>query len=252
MNSDIVIETRDLCKVYGVGDVKVAALDGISLQIRRGEFIAVMGPSGSGKSTLMYILGCLAQPSSGEFFLDGEDAHHLDRRALAEIRSRKIGFIFQSYNLLARTTALRNVTLPLLYNRSVHLDAKARDEKARGLLETVGLGDRLQHQPHELSGGQQQRVAIARSLINDPVMIIADEPTGNLDTHSGDEIMGILQNLHRKGVTIVMVTHNPRIAQQATRAIHLSDGRIADVVENGIHEARPGTAERAGGREKKT
>jgi ABC-type lipoprotein export system ATPase subunit/ABC-type antimicrobial peptide transport system permease subunit len=218
MNADVVIETRDLSKVYGVGDVRVAALDGISLQIKRGEFIAVMGASGSGKSTLMYILGCLAQPTSGEYLLDGEDAHRLDRRALADIRSRKIGFIFQSYNLLARTTALRNVTLPLLYNRVLRTDAKTRDEKARALLEMVGLGDRLNHQPHELSGGQQQRVAIARSLINDPVMIIADEPTGNLDTRSGDEVLNILRSLHRKGVTIVMVTHNPRIAEQATRS----------------------------------
>jgi len=252
MNADVVIETRDLSKVYGVGDVRVAALDGISLQIKRGEFIAVMGASGSGKSTLMYILGCLAQPTSGEYLLDGEDAHRLDRRALADIRSRKIGFIFQSYNLLARTTALRNVTLPLLYNRVLRTDAKTRDEKARALLEMVGLGDRLNHQPHELSGGQQQRVAIARSLINDPVMIIADEPTGNLDTRSGDEVLNILRSLHRKGVTIVMVTHNPRIAEQATRSIHLTDGRIADIRTNGFHEARPETAERAGGHEKKT
>jgi putative ABC transport system ATP-binding protein len=236
MNGDVVIETRNLSKIYGVGDTRVAAIEGISIRIRRGEFIAVMGPSGSGKSTLMYILGCLAQPTSGEYLLDGENAHHLDRWALADIRSRKIGFIFQSYNLLPRTTALRNVTLPLLYNRSLRADGKARDEKACGLLEMVGLGDRMHHQPHELSGGQQQRVAIARALINDPVMIIADEPTGNLDTRSGDEIMSVLQGLHRKGVTIVMVTHNPRIAGEATRAIHLSDGRVADIVPNGKHE----------------
>jgi putative ABC transport system ATP-binding protein len=228
-----VIETRDLTKIYGVGETRVAAVDGISLQIERGEFIAVMGPSGSGKSTLMYILGCLAQPTSGEYLLDGENAHRLNRRELADIRSRKIGFIFQSYNLLARTTALRNVTLPLLYNRSLNLDARERDAKGRALLERVGLSDRAHHQPHELSGGQQQRVAIARALVNDPVMIIADEPTGNLDSHSGDEVMRILQDLHRNGVTIVMVTHNPRIAGQATRAIHLSDGRVDAIVKNG-------------------
>lgn len=233
MAGQTVIDTRNLSKVYGVGDTRVAAIDDISIRIERGEFIAVMGPSGSGKSTLMYILGCLAQPSSGKYFLDGEDVSDLNRRQLAFIRSRKIGFIFQSYNLLPRTTALRNVTLPLLYNRSQQTDAKTRDAKARTLLELVGLGDRLNHQPHELSGGQQQRVAIARSLINDPVMIIADEPTGNLDSHSGDEVMRILQDLHRKGATIMMVTHNPRIAAEATRAIHLSDGRIADIVHNG-------------------
>jgi putative ABC transport system ATP-binding protein len=236
MEHPVVIETRDLSKIYGVGDTRVAAVDGISIRIERGEFIAVMGPSGSGKSTLMYILGCLATPSSGKYFLDGEDASDMNRRELAFIRSRKIGFIFQSYNLLARTTALRNVTLPLLYNRSLRADAKTSETRGRELLEQVGLGDRLHHQPHELSGGQQQRVAIARSLINDPVMIIADEPTGNLDSHSGEEVMRILQDLHRKGVTIVMVTHNPRIAAEATRAIHLSDGRIADIVRNGVHE----------------
>ncbi|MBN1439390.1 MAG: ABC transporter ATP-binding protein [Anaerolineales bacterium] len=240
MGGRTLIETRGLSKVYGAGDTRVAALDGIHLRIDRGEFIAVMGPSGSGKSTLMYILGCLARPSSGEYLLDGEDAHNLDRRELADIRSRKIGFVFQSYNLLPRTTALRNVTLPLLYNRSRRMDPQARDEKARALLEQVGLGDRTHHQPHELSGGQQQRVAIARALVNDPVMIIADEPTGNLDTRSGDEVMRLLQDLHRKGVTIVMVTHNPRIAAEASREIHLSDGRIADIVENGKRGIRNG------------
>jgi putative ABC transport system ATP-binding protein len=241
-----IVETADISKIYGVGDVRVSALEDISLRIRAGEFIAIMGPSGSGKSTLMYILGCLATPSSGTYILDGEDVSHLSRQELAFIRSRKIGFVFQFYNLLARTTALRNVILPLLYNRSLTVDAENREEKARALLELVGLGDRLHHQPHELSGGQQQRVAIARALINDPVMIIADEPTGNLDSHSGDEIMRILQDLHRRGKTIVMVTHNPRIAREATRQIHLVDGRIANIVENGEHEARPETAEPEG------
>jgi putative ABC transport system ATP-binding protein len=234
MNSNQpLVETSEISKVYGVGDVSVAALDGVSVRIQPGEFIAIMGPSGSGKSTLMYILGCLATPSSGTYILDGEDVSNLNRQDLAFIRSRKIGFVFQSYNLLPRTTALRNVTLPLLYNRSLRPGARASEEKARELLELVGLGDRLNHQPHELSGGQQQRVAIARALINDPVMIIADEPTGNLDSRSGDEVMRILQSLHRRGSTIVMVTHNPRIAREATREIHLEDGKVANVVENG-------------------
>jgi putative ABC transport system ATP-binding protein len=230
-----IVETANICKVYGVGDVSVPALDDVSIRIQAGEFVAIMGPSGSGKSTLMYILGCLATPSSGTYILDGEDVSHLNRQELAFIRSQKIGFIFQSYNLLARTTALRNVTLPLLYNRSLRPGARASEEKARELLEQVGLGDRLNHQPHELSGGQQQRVAIARALINDPVMIIADEPTGNLDSHSGDEVMRILQDLHRRGTTIVMVTHNPRIASEATREIHLEDGKVCNIVENGKH-----------------
>jgi len=236
MSARAIVETSDISKIYGVGDIRVAALESVSLRILPGEFIAIMGPSGSGKSTLMYILGCLATPSSGTYILDGEDVSHLSRQELAFIRSRKIGFIFQSYNLLARTTALRNVTLPLLYNRSLELNSQARDEKARVLLELVGLSDRLNHQPHELSGGQQQRVAIARALINDPVMIIADEPTGNLDSRSGDEVMRILQDLHRRGTTIVMVTHNPRIAREATREIHLEDGRVANVIENGFHK----------------
>ena len=235
-----IIETSEISKLYGVGDICVAALDKISIRVQAGEFIAIMGPSGSGKSTLMYILGCLATPSSGTYILDGEDVSNLNRQDLAFIRSRKIGFIFQSYNLLARTTALRNVTLPLLYNRSLHPGARASEEKARELLDMVGLGDQLNHQPHELSGGQQQRVAIARALINDPVMIIADEPTGNLDSHSGDEVMRILQDLHRGGTTIVMVTHNPRIAHEATREIHLEDGKVANVVENGKHPAAGG------------
>jgi putative ABC transport system ATP-binding protein len=242
MSGRPVIETRSLSKVYGAGDTRVAALDSVSIQIERGEFIAVMGPSGSGKSTLMYILGCLAAPSAGKYFLDGEDVSHLNRRELAFIRSRKIGFVFQFYNLLPRTTALRNVTLPLLYNRSLRMDIKERDAKARALLDLVGLSDRLHHHPHELSGGQQQRVAIARALINDPVMIIADEPTGNLDSRSGDEVMRILQDLHRRGATIVMVTHNPRIAAEATRSIHLADGRIADIVHNGKTPSPAGEA----------
>jgi putative ABC transport system ATP-binding protein len=228
-----IIETRDITKVYGMGEVSVSALAGVSIQILAGEFVAIMGPSGSGKSTLMHILGCLAQPTTGEYILDGEDVSHLDRVQLAAIRNKKIGFIFQSYNLLARTTALRNVTLPLLYSQDNHLSPEAGDEKARRMLELVGLGDRLQHQPQELSGGQQQRVAIARALINDPILVIPDEPTGNLDSRSGVEIMNILHKLHDQGTTIVMVTHDPGIAKHTQRTIHLMDGRVADVVQNG-------------------
>jgi putative ABC transport system ATP-binding protein len=233
------VEVEDITKVYGVGAARVAALTGVSLRIERGEFIAIRGPSGSGKSTLMYIIGCLARPTSGTYRLDGEDVSTLSQYELAFIRSRKIGFVFQSYNLLPRTNALRNVTLPLLYNRSARISTLERDEKARRLLEQVGLGDRLNHQSQELSGGQQQRVAIARALINDPLMIIADEPTGNLDSRSGDEIMSLLRELHRGGATIVMVTHNPQIARSATREIHLADGCIADIVHNSGNEGIP-------------
>jgi putative ABC transport system ATP-binding protein len=196
-----------------------------------------MGPSGSGKSTLMHILGCLSQPSTGEYILDGEDISHLDTVQLAAVRNKKIGFIFQSYNLLARTSALRNVTLPLLYNHERTKTLQEGDEKARLMLERVGLGDRVHHQPHELSGGQQQRVAIARALINDPIMVIADEPTGNLDSRSGEEIMNILHSLHEQGTTIVMVTHDPKIATYTQRTIHLMDGLVAEVVHNGKNHA---------------
>ncbi len=228
-----IIETRHLTKVYGMGDVSVAALRDVSIQIESGEFVAIMGPSGSGKSTLMHILGCLSQPSTGEYILDGEDISHLDTVQLAAVRNKKIGFIFQSYNLLARTTSLRNVTLPLLYNHESTKTLQEGDEKARLMLERVGLGERVHHQPHELSGGQQQRVAIARALINDPVMVIADEPTGNLDSRSGEEIMNILHSLHGQGTTIVMVTHDPKIATHTQRTIHLMDGLVAEVVHNG-------------------
>ena len=230
-----IIETIDITKVYGMGDIRVAALNGVSVKIEAGEFVAIMGPSGSGKSTLMHILGCLSQPSTGQYILDGEDVSNLDKVQLAAVRNKKIGFIFQAYNLLARTSALRNVTLPLLYN---HADAKVTleesDQKARVMLEMVGLSDRIQHQPHELSGGQQQRVAIARALINDPVLVIADEPTGNLDTRSGVEIMNLLHKLHQQGTTIVMVTHDPKIAAHTQRTIHLLDGLVDTVIHNGV------------------
>jgi len=237
MSRQTIIETVDITKIYGMGDVEVAALDGVSIQIHVGEFVAIMGPSGSGKSTLMHILGCLSRPTDGQYILDGEDISRMDKRQLASIRNRKLGFVFQAYNLLPRTSALRNVTLPLLYKRDNGYTQDEMDEKARAMLELVGLGDRLHHQPQELSGGQQQRVAIARALVNDPVMIIADEPTGNLDTHSGEEIMFLLHKLHKGGATIVMVTHDPKIAVHTQRTIHLLDGKVEQVVKNGKKKA---------------
>jgi putative ABC transport system ATP-binding protein len=216
-----------------MGEIEVTALAEVDLRIDQGEFVAVMGPSGSGKSTLMNILGCLDRPTSGVYLLGGEDVSRLDRAELAGIRNGRIGFIFQSYNLLARTTALQNVILPLFYHHNGGMPAADRIERGRAMLSLVGLEGRLEHQPHQLSGGQQQRVAIARALINDPVLILADEPTGNLDSHSGEEIMGLLHRLHQAGRTIVMVTHNPVIASHTDRTITLQDGRIATDVRNG-------------------
>jgi len=228
MSQDIIIEINQITKIYKMGNVNVTALDGISLKVKLGEFLAIMGPSGSGKSTLMNILGCLDRPTKGSYVLDGEDISRMSREQLAHIRSRKIGFIFQSYNLLAQATAVQNVLLPIVYRRNGHISNKERLELAHQALASVGLTDRDNHKPTEMSGGQQQRVAIARALINSPALILADEPTGNLDSHSGMEIMQIMQNLHAQGRTIVMITHDARNAAYAERTFHLKDGRIEE------------------------
>lgn len=233
MKKSDIIQTIELTKIYGMGDIQVKALDGVSLQIQEGEFVAIMGPSGSGKSTLMNILGCLDRPSSGHYVLAGEDVSNLDKAQLAHIRNRRIGFVFQSYNLLPRTSALENVMLPMIYNRDNHTSEAEQHEKALSVLESVGLADRVQHHPQELSGGQSQRVAIARALVNDPVLLLADEPTGNLDSRSGKEIMAVLSNLNSQGSTIVMVTHEDDIAAYAQRVIHFLDGRIVTDELNG-------------------
>ena len=223
MPKDWVIQARDLTKVYKMGEIEVRALNGVSLKVARGEVISIMGPSGSGKSTLMNILGCLDRPTSGVYILDDEPVADLNDDQLARIRNSKVGFVFQVFNLLARTTALGNVELPLRY---AGLREGSR-EKALAALEAVGLADRVSHRPTELSGGQQQRVAIARALVNEPAIIMADEPTGNLDSRVGQEIMNLLLNLNReRGTTLIIVTHDPKIAKQTRRVIHLYDGQV--------------------------
>jgi len=224
---DDVIRIDELVRVYQMGEVEVRALDGISLRIAPGEFVAVMGPSGSGKSTFMNIVGCLDRPTAGKYFLDGVDVSGLDRDERAEIRNGKIGFVFQSFNLLARTSALDNVELPLIYSSDGH-SAEQRRTKALRCLEIVGLANRWDHQPSQLSGGQQQRVAIARALINDPKLILADEPTGNLDTKTSEEVMGVFQRLNDEGKTVVLITHEADIADNARRVVAFRDGKLVE------------------------
>jgi len=221
-----VIDAKNLTKIYSMGEVEVNALNGLDMQVKHGEVVSIMGPSGSGKSTLMNILGCLDKPTDGEYFLDGENVAGMTDNQLADIRNRKVGFIFQSFNLLPRSSALTNVELPLRYRSTNGFDRK---ELAKKSLEAVGLGDRLNHRPSELSGGQQQRVAIARALVNDPAIVMADEPTGNLDSKSGTEIMELLLGLNKKlGTTLIIVTHDPEIARHAGRIIYIRDGRVED------------------------
>jgi len=218
----LVIDIHDITKTYEMGELSLQVLKGISLQVKQGEFVSIMGPSGSGKSTLMNILGALDQPTSGQYFLDGEDVSKLSEADLARVRNKKIGFVFQNFNLLRRTSAVRQVELPLIYGGGA-----GRTKKAKAALESVGLGQRFDHLPSELSGGQQQRVAIARALVTEPAMILADEPTGNLDSRSGTEVMQIFQQMNRvQGNTIVFVTHDPWIARHTNRVIMLRDGKI--------------------------
>jgi putative ABC transport system ATP-binding protein len=244
MNQQPIIQTTNLRKIYGMGDIAVAALDGVSVRIDAGEFVSIMGPSGSGKSTLMNILGCLDRPTEGHYILDGEDVSDLNKEQLAAIRNRQLGFIFQSYNLLSRTSALKNVMLPLLYDQNNHRSNEEREEMARAALVSVGLADRVDHQPNELSGGQKQRVAIARALINDPALLLADEPTGNLDTKSSHEIMDLLHELHDRGNTIVMVTHEPDIAKHTQRVICVRDGKVESDGRDGENSCmQPGSGD---------
>ena len=226
------IEIENITKVYLMGEVEVHALRGVSLQIEGGEWVAIMGPSGSGKSTLMHLIGCLDTPTSGTYRLDGVEVGGMDDDQLAAIRNQQIGFVFQTYNLLGRSSALKQVMLPMQYTRNgARISLAERERRAKEALEMVGLGNRMGHQPTELSGGEQQRVAIARALVNDPPIIMADEPTGNLDSKSGDEVMEILRRLHEeRGITVVMVTHDEEIGSYAERIVRLRDGLVTDEV----------------------
>ncbi len=225
MQNDLVIDAQNLTKIYNPGESEVRALDGVSFQVRKGEFVSIIGASGSGKSTLLHILGCLDQPTSGTMLIDGHDVGKMDSDELADIRRTKIGFIFQMFNLLARINALQNVELPLIYSG---VAKEISRQRAMRSLEMVGLGQRTTHNPNEMSGGQQQRVAIARALINNPAIILADEPTGNLDSKSGAEIVTILKKLHSEGHTIVVVTHDPDVASIAHRGVVVKDGKIIE------------------------
>ena len=238
---DVVLEVRDVQKTYQVSDdVVVNALDGVSLQIRKGDFIAIIGPSGSGKSTLMHSIGLLDHPTSGEVFVGGTDVTKMAENELARVRNKEIGFVFQAFNLLARTTAIENVELPLIY---AGVSAADRQKRAVEALKRVGLGERLNHMPNQLSGGQQQRVAIARALVTEPSIILADEPTGNLDSKSGIEVMAFLQELHKSGVTIVLVTHDAHVALHAARVVRIADGRITQDYFNKEDERIDASAE---------
>jgi putative ABC transport system ATP-binding protein len=222
--SDVVIRVADLQRSYVMGTETVHALRGVTLEIRRNEYVAIMGPSGSGKSTLMNLLGCLDTPSGGEYWLSGQEVSRMTDDALARVRNKEIGFVFQTFNLLPRASALQNVELPLVY---AGLAARDRRRRAEEALRRVGLGDRMDHRPNELSGGQRQRVAIARALVNEPAILLADEPTGNLDSTTSEEILGVFERLHGQGQTIVLVTHEPDVAQHAHRTVVIRDGRIA-------------------------
>lgn len=224
-----IIKVENLGKTYVMGTEEVHALKSISLDINKNEYVALMGPSGSGKSTLMNLLGCLDSPTKGQYWLNGTDVSTMEDSALAEVRNKEIGFVFQTFNLLPRLTALNNVALPLVYSG---MSKSEREEKARAALEAVNLGDRVDHKPNELSGGQRQRVAIARAIVNDPAIILADEPTGNLDTKTSIEIMEIMEEIHKKGNTIILVTHEPDIAEHAHRIIRLRDGLVETDVKN--------------------
>jgi putative ABC transport system ATP-binding protein len=222
-NGSHLIEMRDLKRIYQLGTEEIHALRGIDMVVEQGEYVAIMGPSGSGKSTLMNIIGCLDRPSAGQYILDGTPVEAMNDDDLAAVRNRKIGFVFQTFNLLARTTALANVELPLVYARIPRSERRRQAEEA---LSAVGLGDRMMHQPNELSGGQRQRVAIARALVNKPSLLLADEPTGNLDSQTGREILDLFRDLHNRGNSIIMVTHEDDVAREAARVIHIRDGRI--------------------------